>query len=130
MTNSNAEKPQRHITKNGLLALTISSISSALNLAIKFGAPSWAVVEIFRVAAGKTTVIQVFSNAFDAIGPSTMEVIIGGLLTAWAVTENFLRKHKTKALARRIRELEERLDSNRQSSGLTSTGATNPGDRE
>ena len=130
MTNSHDGKRPRPITRNALLALTITKVSSALNLAIKFGFPAWAVIEVFRVAGGQTTVIHVMTNAFEAIGPGTIEFVIGAILIAWAVTENFLRKHKTRVLSNRVRELEERLDINRESSGLTPTGATNPEDRE
>jgi hypothetical protein len=130
MTDSNTDNIPRRITKNTLLAITITRAFSALNLAIKFGFPAWAITEIFSVAAGQTTVIHVMSNAFDALGPSALELIIGGLLIAWAVGENFLRRHKTKSLSGRILELEGRLDPGRESSGLTSSGATNPEDRE
>jgi hypothetical protein len=100
---------------------------------------------LFRAGA----VVGVFYFAFEALsqlgGQKTdiaislvlnvlarMEILItltlaGGAAT-WAVVERSLRRRKTEYMQGRIRELEERLDPKRSTSGLTPKGKTNPKD--
>ena len=47
----------------------------------------------------------------------------------WALIERSLRKRKTVKLTKRIEELETKIDPQRTSSGLLSTGETHPDDR-
>jgi hypothetical protein len=47
----------------------------------------------------------------------------------WALLERRFRRQKTQELTWRTRELEQRLDASRTSSGLAPTGETHPRDR-
>lgn len=47
----------------------------------------------------------------------------------WAIIERSLRKRKTVKLTKRIEELETKIDPQRTSSGLLSTGETHPDDK-
>lgn len=80
--------------------------------------------------AGKTTSLEFFHVV-------TVELLSRSLpwwgltigFCIWALIERSLRKRKTVKMAKRIEDLETRIDSQRTSSGLLSTGETHPDDR-
>lgn len=79
--------------------------------------------------AGKTTAISVMVEALADLKVS-LSIALTGLAIAWAAIERYLRHRKTEQLQGRIKELEQRLDPKRTSSGLTPRGSTNPRDIE
>jgi hypothetical protein len=78
--------------------------------------------------AGEDTALTL---AFSILGDLkfTASVALTGAACAWAVVERTLRHRKTQYLQDRVIKLEEQLDPNRSSSGLTRKGQTNPRDR-
>lgn len=55
-------------------------------------------------------------------------ITLAGAAAAWAVVERVLRHRKVEYMQGRIRELEQKLDPKRSTSGLTPKGKTNPRD--
>jgi len=80
--------------------------------------------------AGKTTIANIVLKYLTA---EESDYGIPWILTCafaiWAILENKLRKRKTESFQGRIKELEERLDPNRTTSGLLPSGETHPEDR-
>lgn len=82
-----------------------------------------------EVASGKTTIANIVIGYFtskesDFGAPWILTFFAFG----WALLERKERRRKTQELQKRIGELEKRIDPNRTSSGLLSTGETNPKD--
>jgi hypothetical protein len=123
-TGSGKESPSK-----GYLILTV--VDRAFTLATDliwagcFVAIAYIVYLCVRELAGHTTiasfVLEYFSNAK---GGASAKPWIGStvLCGAWGVAEKWLRRRKVGSMSKRIKDLEEMLDSNRSSSGLTRTG--------
>jgi hypothetical protein len=81
--------------------------------------------------AGKSTEV---SMAFALVVNALVEfkfiaaITLAGVASAWAVVERWLRHRTVKSMQDRIRSLENEIDPNRSTSGLTPTGETNPRD--
>jgi len=84
-----------------------------------------------EAVAGQSTTISV-GILLRAFADLRVEIAIGvaGLATGWAMLERRQRQRTIDRLHRRISELELKQDPLRLSSGLTTTGKTNPRDRE
>jgi hypothetical protein len=75
--------------------------------------------------AGKKTLTWMALQAFVSVDNDYgAPWIIAFLALVYAAAQRKLRLHKTEEMQGHIRELETRLDPNRTSSGLTSTGQT------
>jgi hypothetical protein len=93
---------------------------------------AWVAFGAIRTFAGQSTELSVaLSLALTALFEIKFvaAITLAGSCAVWAVAERIVRRWKTDQLARRIRELETEIDPNRSTSGLTSTGRTNPRDR-
>lgn len=55
-------------------------------------------------------------------------ITLAGAAAVWAIVERRLRYRKVEYMQGRIRELEQKIDPRRSSSGLTLKGTTNPRD--
>lgn len=87
--------------------------------------------ECLQHMAGQSTIIDIaLGLALHVLAKVEVAIAItlAGLATVWALAERALRRRKTDYMQGRIRELEQRLDPNRSTSGLTSRGKTNPRD--
>lgn len=130
------KKAERTFSSDELLALFIEKGFSFLSKAVWPAALFGILYYFFRDAvphlAGQDTGIDLSAAlVFDLLGD--WKEIIQWLFTiglgGWAVLERILRLRKVEKLQGRIILLEQRLDPNRSSSGLTRTGLTNPKDR-
>lgn len=82
-----------------------------------------------RELAGQVTVANFL---VDVLGLGSVRTVLYLLLlfalAGWAIGENRLRKRVTRHLSSQKQRVEEQIDPDRTSSGLTPTGGTNPGD--
>lgn len=81
--------------------------------------------------AGKQTVAEIALKFLASLTISKtlcLGAASGGV--AWGATERKLRKQTIRTKARRIKELEERIDPERSSSKLMSDGSTRPEDED
>lgn len=79
--------------------------------------------------AGETTYLEVFNSVtVELLSKSLPWWAVTTVFALWAILERSLRKRKTKKLTKRIERLETKLDPQRTSSGLLSTGDTHPND--
>ena len=79
--------------------------------------------------AGETTYLEVFNSVtVELLSKSLPWWAVTTVFALWAILERSLRKRKTKKLTKRIERLETKLDPQRTSSGLVSTGDTHPND--
>lgn len=82
--------------------------------------------------AGEET-YATFLVSYFASGGSGLTVTVSfsgtGAAVIWALTERWLRQRAIRRLTARTTELEQKLDPNRSSSGLTPEGKTHPRDR-
>ena len=107
-------------------------IGAALQTAIPWGSLvflAWLVSNALESLAGQETIADIGINVLGNVG------INDGLAYALAAgtifygnRERRLRREVTARLTARTTELEERLDSGRSSSGITTHGTTRPGD--
>ncbi|MCL2715640.1 MAG: hypothetical protein FWD68_13900 [Alphaproteobacteria bacterium] len=91
----------------------------------------WA-FQAVEVLAGQATDVSIaLSLALNALVTLKFAVALGVTMAAagWAVVERYLRLRKVDYLQGRIRELERRTDPDRSTSGLTTSGRTNPKDK-
>ena len=105
---------------------------SLVKIAIYWGCPTFVLIEFFevlKVFAGEKTEadISIFVKFFAEFGFYAPWTIATGT-TILAVRERRLRKRKVREMSQTIRNLEEAIDPNRESSNLTETGDTNPED--
>ncbi len=80
--------------------------------------------------AGKQTEANIFFKILANIRVSVAlawTAAAGGV--GWGITERRLRKRAVRRLSERVRELEERLNPDRQSSNIDSGGGTNKEDK-
>jgi len=81
------------------------------------------------VLAGKTTLADIGINFLANISVSNAVASVFGLGgLGYGLGERKLRRRKVETMQARIVELEKKLDPNRSSSGLTTTGDRNPMD--
>jgi Flp pilus assembly protein protease CpaA len=88
--------------------------------------------QALEVLAGQDTKLSIaLSLVFTALVDIKFAAAISlaGGATAWAVLERRLRLQKVDNMQGRIKQLEQMIDPNRSSSGLTTEGRTNPKDR-
>lgn len=78
--------------------------------------------------SGKETVVTLAVSLLADM-KFAISITLAGAAVAWAVVERTLRHRKTEYLQNRIKKLEQQIDPNRSSSGLTPKGKTNPNDR-
>ena len=79
--------------------------------------------------AGKTTIANILLGYFTSKESDFgLPWILAVVFAIWAILERRLRKRKTESMQSHIRELEQRLDPSRTSSGLLPTGETHPQD--
>jgi len=90
----------------------------------------WLMAEAVGELAGKDTsvvvrgVLSVFADMKFVVS-----IALAGCTAAWAIVERGLRHRKVEYLQARVVTLEQQLDPNRSSSGLTAKGQTHPADR-
>jgi len=90
----------------------------------------WLMAEAVGELAGKDTsvvvrgVLSVFADMKFVVS-----IALAGCTAAWAIVERGLRHRKVEYLQARVVALEQHLDPNRSSSGLTAKGQTHPVDR-
>lgn len=91
---------------------------------------AWLMEQAASQFAGQVTSVTV-SAALSFISDLkfTATLTLAGGAGLWAFIERKLRHKKVDYLQERIRDLETRRDPQRSSSGLTTTGQTNPKDR-
>src|ERR1700722_14618682 len=91
----------------------------------------WAFQALEALAGQDTKLSIALSLVFTALVDIKFAaaVSLAGGTTAWAVLERRLRLQKVDSLQGRIKQLEQMIDPNRSSSGLTTQGQTNPQDR-
>ena len=79
------------------------------------------------VLAGKTTDAKLVLSYFTSEeNKCLVPLIAAAVAVVFAVAERNLRRRKTEYLQGRIRELELKIDPDRTTSGLLTTGDTNP----
>lgn len=79
--------------------------------------------------AAETTYLEIFNSVtVELLSKSLPWWALTTVFALWAILERSLRKRKTKKLTKRIEHLETKLDPQRTSSGLLSTGDTHPND--
>lgn len=88
--------------------------------------------QALQVLAGQDTKLSVALSLVFSVLVNVKFVaaiaLTGGAM-AWAVLERYLRLRKVDQLQGRIKQLEQMIDPNRSSSGLTTRGTTNPQDK-
>jgi len=88
--------------------------------------------QALEVLAGQDTKLSIaLSLVFSALVDLKFAAAISlaGGAAVWAALERGLRLRKVDNMQGRIKQLEQMIDSNRTSSGLTTQGKTNPQDR-
>jgi len=81
--------------------------------------------------SGQETVANIAMNLLAEIKVNEyVAYIFGGVGTVYGLGERKLRKKRTKELAEQLEKCEEQVNPDRQSSGLTHRGETNPEDSE
>lgn len=105
---------------------------STIRLLIRYGAVAfgcWCLYLSVDSIAGKTTA---FTMALSVLWDVRLvfAFTVAGLTTFWAVAERMLRQRKVGYMQGRIKELEQKIDPQRSTSGLTEKGRTHPRDRE
>jgi hypothetical protein len=88
--------------------------------------------QCLQVLAGQDTKLSIaVSLVFSALADIKFAAALtmAGSTTAWAIMERTLRHRKVDSMQGRIRQLEQMIDPNRTSSGLTTQGKTHPRDR-
>lgn len=83
---------------------------------------------IGHLAGGETSVSVIVNWAVGKGALPTLGGLFGAGGIVYGARERKEKKRKTAAMARRIKELEHRLDPNRTSCGLTPEGDTHPDD--
>jgi len=101
-------------------------LSQAIAVGLYLGL-GWIGLQAIEALAGKTTVTNFLVN-FLMGWDTSLEWILFVVALLYATGQQRLRRRTTRLLERRIRELETRIDPDRKSSGLLSTGETNPRD--
>lgn len=113
-------------------AATIRSVTTLVSLLIKASAwvaIAWIGLQMVREVAGRETDVSVIISAAVSLGKlKWLPWMVTAIAAAWAMVERWFRKRKVRTLASRVISLEKRLDRNRSSSRLTSSGDTNPSD--
>lgn len=90
---------------------------------VKLGIPCWALVNVVQALAGQETVVNVAMQYFSKGGNLFPWAATGGT-AAWAYGERKFRHKKVASMSKHIKDLEERIDPKRTSSGLTAEGKT------
>jgi hypothetical protein len=80
-------------------------------------------------STGLSVALSLVVNAIVDLKVVAM-LTLAGSTAAWATVERVLRRRTTRELTTRIKELEQKLDPSRSSSGLTADGRTAPGDHD
>ena len=101
----------------------VSRFFDLLDLLIRYGTIPFFFWLCVREVAGHETVVNVVVNYF-AKGGNLIPWGLAGGASIWAYGERKLRQIKTTRMSQHLEELEKRLDPNRTSSGLTSSGQT------
>lgn len=87
--------------------------------------------DAIKAFAGKETFTSFLVTIFGELGLNgsiTISIALSGFSVVWALGERSLRHRKVRYLQDRIVSLERELDPDRSSSGLTTSGRTNPED--
>lgn len=116
----------------------IDAVITVIKTLCMYGWPVACAYFLYKIAlvlAGKTTLasfamsvgVAVLGN--DKVMKTIYIVLTGGSI-AYGVGERRLRRREIKRHTERPRKLEQLIDPNRTSSGLTSEGTTRPEDRE
>lgn len=94
---------------------------------------AWFVYLSVKELAGKDTwaniVLAIFAPNADRPNSVLIWQVLALVVFLWAIAERKFRLYKVGRLSGRIRSLEEHIDPNRSSSGLTTTGETHPKDK-
>lgn len=131
MDMANQPKSVKNLSTAELIAVNVPHITAVLNTALRFGLPSWAVVEMSKNLAGKTTFVELL-----ALVKSDLDQQVGWLtLVIWVVLLGlaggaiWYARYKTRYLSARVAQLERAIDKSRTSSGLGEDGSTHPRDK-
>lgn len=91
---------------------------------------AWQIRCAIGALAGQNTSVMV-NAVLSLLGniQFTAAISLAGAATVWAICERALRHRKVEKMQGRIRELETQIDPKRTSSGLLTTGKTNPSDK-
>src|SRR5438445_5840650 len=109
-----------------LVARIFDLLKDALRYAF-FGWVAWTIYLDVKELAGKSTDASfVFQYLLSKENDYGLPWFLVAVTTIWALLERRFRHQKTEQLTARTKELEQRLDPNRSSSGLVSTGETHP----
>jgi len=113
--------------------LLVARIFDLLKDVLRYGFYAWivwGVVLSMRELAGKSTDARfVFEYFFSRENDYALPWVLATVATIWALLERRFRYQKTEQLTARTKELEQRLDPSRSSSGLATTGVTHPRDK-
>lgn len=116
------------IARGDMALFLIDRAYSLVAIALRYGIPSYAAIQIAKVLAGKTTLANI-ALSFAQNNSDQLQYFVWGILILWALAERWLRRQKTRFLHRRILDCEKRLDPDRSSSHLTEAGETHPNDK-
>jgi cation transport ATPase len=83
--------------------------------------------DVLIAMAGSTTNINIITSFFADI-KFAATATLAGFVGLWGYLERRNRQKTVERLHARIKQLEQKIDPNRTSSGLTSDGRTNPRD--
>jgi hypothetical protein len=112
------------------LVARIFDLAKDIIRALLVGWIAWTIYLDFKELAGKQTDASFFFKyVFAKDNDYGLPWVIAIFAVGWAYLERWFRKSKTQQLTGRIQELEMLIDERRSSSGLLSTGDTNPRDR-
>lgn len=129
------EAPLTPEARERLAFLEIESRYVTIRTGLRVGGVLGVAYFLFRsieAIAGQATslsiIISLILNAFFELKFAFAVTLAGGC-AVWAIAERMLRHRKVANLSGRIKELEQSIDPNRTSSGLTKHGKTNPRDK-
>ena len=107
-------------------------IGAAVQTAIPWGSLvviAWLVSNALQSLAGQETIADIGINFLGNVGINDgLAYVLAAGTIFYGNRERRLRREVTARLTARTTELEERLDSGRSSSGITTHGTTRPGD--
>jgi len=120
---------QRKITKNAIIAQTITVI---VNNLIKYGsfvAISYILYLCIESLSGKTTDANLIMNIIGDVKINKwLYLLFGGGSIIYGISERNLRRKTIKRMNTRLDNLERRINPKKQSSHITPEGKTNRGD--
>jgi hypothetical protein len=113
------------LKKIAMVTETVSNVGSALCKWGGFAFIAWCFWGVAASLSGEQTSASiVFRAALDMRADQYIAYILGGGGVVYGIRERRLRRKTTERLSERTASLEKRIDPNRTSSGLPSTGDT------